>query len=164
MPSWVVSEDVLSSISVRRATVGDLQRVVELLQQLSLDGVAREDLGPPLPQRYYDMLAVITADPNNDLLVAVLQGEVVGTFQLTIIPSMRRGGIHSAEIEAVVVDERVRGQRVGEAMMSWAIDEARRRGCDNVHLTSNKARTDAHRFYERLGFRQTHEGLRLPLS
>lgn len=163
MPSWVVSENVLASVTVRRATADDLPRVVELLQQLSIDGAQREDAGPPLPQRYYDMLAVIDADLNNDLLVAVLQGQVVGTFQLTIIPSMRRGGIYSAEIEAVVVDERVRGQRVGEAMMRWAIDEARRRDCDNVHLTSNKARPDAHRFYERLGFRKTHEGLRLPL-
>jgi GNAT superfamily N-acetyltransferase len=159
-----MSEDVLSSVTVRRATAKDLPRIVDLLQQLSIDGAQREDLGPPLPQRYYDMLAVIDADPNNDLLVAVLQGDVVGTFQLTIIPSMRRGGIHTAEIEAVVVDERVRGQRVGEAMMRWAIEEARRRSCDNVHLTSNKARTDAHRFYERLGFRKTHEGLRLPLG
>lgn len=163
MPSWVVSEDVTSNVFVRRATAADLPRVVELLQQLSIDGGQREDAGPPLPQRYFHMLAVIEADPNNDLLVAVLHGEVVGTFQLTVIPSMRRGGIYSAEIEAVVVDERVRGQRIGEAMMRWAIGEARRRGCDNVHLTSNKARTDAHRFYERLGFRKTHEGLRLSL-
>jgi GNAT superfamily N-acetyltransferase len=58
----------------------------------------------------------------------------------------------------------VRGRSVGEAMMRWAIEEARRRGCDNLHLTSNKARLDAHRFYERLGFKKTHEGLRLPLS
>ncbi|MEX0750257.1 MAG: GNAT family N-acetyltransferase [Dehalococcoidia bacterium] len=164
MPSWVVTEDVLSSVAVRRAMVDDLPRVVELLQQLSMDGAQREDPGPPLPQRYLDMFAVIDADPNNDVLVALLQGEVVGTFQLTIVPSMRRGGIRSAMVEAVVVDERVRGQRVGEAMMRWAIDEARRRGCDMVHLTSNKSRTDAHRFYERLGFRKTHEGMRLVLE
>ena len=149
---------------VRRATEADLPRIVALLQQLSLDGAQREDPGPPLPQNYVDTFRVIDADPNNDLLVAEHHGEIAGTFQLTIIPALRRGGIRTAMVEAVVVDERVRGQRVGEAMMRWAVDEARRRGCDNVHLTSNKARTDAHRFYERLGFQKTHEGLRLSLQ
>ena len=37
-------------------------------------------------------------------------------------------------------------------MMQWAIDEARRRGCALVQLTTDKSRTDAHRFYQRLGF------------
>jgi GNAT superfamily N-acetyltransferase len=163
MPSWVVSEDVPSSAIVRRATRDDVPRVVDLLQQLSLDGGPREDVGPPIPQRYYDMFDEIDADPNNDLIVAVSGGAIAGTFQLTIIPAMRRGGIHTAMVEAVVVDERERGQRIGEAMMRWAITEAKRRGCTMLHLTSNKARTDAHRFYERLGLTKTHEGLRITL-
>jgi GNAT superfamily N-acetyltransferase len=163
MPSWVVSEDILNHVFVRRAVAADVPRVVELLQQLSMDGGLREDLGPPLPQRYYDAFATIDADPSNDLLVADVEGKVVGTFQLTIIPSMRRGGIRTAMVEAVVVDARVRGHGMGEAMMQWAIDEAKRRGCGMLHLTSNKARTDAHRFYERLGFQKTHEGLRMSL-
>ena len=163
MPSWFVSEDVPGNLTVRRAANADLPEVVKLLQQLSMDGTQREDFGPPLPKRYYDTFKAIEADPSNDLFVADLAGEIVGTFQLTVIPSMRRGGILSAMVEAVVVDERVRGQGVGEAMMHFAIDEARRRHCTMLHLTSNKARTDAHRFYERLGFEKTHEGLRMAL-
>jgi GNAT superfamily N-acetyltransferase len=150
-------------VTVREARADDLPALVGLLQQLSMDGAAREDVGPPLPRGYYDMLARINGDPNNELVVADMDGEVVGTLQLTIIPSMRRGGILSAMVEAVVVDERVRGRGVGEVMMRWAMDEARRRGCSMLHLTSNKGRLDAHRFYERLGFAKTHEGLRITL-
>jgi GNAT superfamily N-acetyltransferase len=66
-------------------------------------------------------------------------------------------------VESVVVDAELRGRGVGETMMRWAMDEARRRGCTMLHLTSNKDRTDAHRFYERLGFAKSHEGLRITL-
>jgi GNAT superfamily N-acetyltransferase len=48
-------------------------------------------------------------------------------------------------------------------MMGWAIEEARRRGCGLVQLTTDKARPDAHRFYERLGFVASHQGMKLRL-
>jgi len=73
-----------------------------------------------------------------------------------------RGG-RVAQVENVIVDPVVRGQRIGEAMMTWCIDEARRRGCCRIQLTTNKVRRRAHRFYERLGFHATHEGMKLPL-
>jgi GNAT superfamily N-acetyltransferase len=163
MPSWTVSERIVPQPVIRRAHVHDLPRVVELLQQESLAGEQREDLGPPLPQRYYDAFAEIDADPDNDVMVAEMDGHVVGTFQLTLFRHLMRGGQLVAEIEAVVVDEPFRGKKIGEAMMQWAIDDARRRGCSRVQLTSNVARKDAHRFYRRLGFVPTSVGMKLVL-
>jgi GNAT superfamily N-acetyltransferase len=163
MPSWVVTERIVPQPVVRRAHRHDLPRVVELLQQESLDGEQREDLGPPLPQRYYDALAEIEADPDNDIIVAEMDGHVVGTFQLTLIRHLEREAELVAEIESVVVDEPFRGKGIGEAMMRWAIENARERGCQRVQLTSNKRRLDAHRFYERLGFVPGHIGMKLTL-
>jgi GNAT superfamily N-acetyltransferase len=151
---------VLGAPVIRRATAADLPRVVELLQQESLGEERREDPGPPLPQAYLDAFAEIDTDPNNELIVAEVGGVVQGTFQLTIIPNMSYVGGKIAQVESVVVDAPLRGRGLGEAMMRWAIDEARRRGCFRVQLTSNKARTDAHRFYERLGFVRSHEGMK----
>jgi GNAT superfamily N-acetyltransferase len=163
MPSWVVSEDVLRTPIIRRATRADLPRVVELLQQESLGDERREDPGPPLPRGYLDAFAEIDADPNNDLIVAEVDGVVQGTFQLTIIPNMSYVGGKLAQVESVVVDAPMRGRGLGEAMIAWAVAEAKRRGCFRLQLTSNKARTDAHRFWERLGFVRTHEGMKLGL-
>jgi GNAT superfamily N-acetyltransferase len=66
-------------------------------------------------------------------------------------------------VESVHVAETHRGRRVGEAMMAWAIAEARRNRCYRLQLTSNKGRLDAHRFYRRLGFVASHEGMKLDL-
>jgi GNAT superfamily N-acetyltransferase len=163
MPSWVVSEDVLSHVTIRRASVADLPRVVELLQQESIAGDIREDIGPPLPQRYYDAFSAIETDPDNAIFVAVLAGEVAGAFQRTFIRHLQRGGERVSEIESVIVDEPWRGRGIGAAMMRWVIEEARQAGCTRVQLTSNVARKDAHRFYERLGFVPGYVGMKLAL-
>ena len=91
-------------------------------------------------------------------------GAVGGTLQLTFIPGLaRRGGLR-AQIEAVRVREDLRGGGVGHALFAWAIDEARRRGCVLVQLTSDKRRAEAHRFYGRLGFTASHDGFKLRLA
>jgi GNAT superfamily N-acetyltransferase len=87
----------------------------------------------------------------------------VATLQLSFIPGLARRGALRAQIEAVRVADACRGGGLGAAMMVWAIGEARRRGCALVQLTSDKSRTSAHRFYERLGFVATHEGMKLAL-
>ncbi len=161
--SWSVSERIVPQPVIRRAHVHDLPRLVELLQQESLAGERREDVGPPLPRRYYDVFAAIEADPRNDIMVAEMDGHVVGMFQITLIQHLMRAGELVAEIESVVVDEPFRNRKIGEAMMRWAIDDARRRGCSRVQLTSNAARKDAHRFYQRLGFVPTSVGMKLVL-
>ena len=87
----------------------------------------------------------------------------MGTFQLSFLPGLARRGALRAQIEAVRVRADHRGRGLGAAMIGWAIEEARRRGCALVQLTTDKARADAHRFYEGLGFVASHEGLKLPL-
>jgi GNAT superfamily N-acetyltransferase len=86
---------------------------------------------------------------------------VVATLQLTVIPGLARRGSLRGHIEAVRVREDLRGRGLGQALMTWAIDEARRRGCTLIQLTSDKRREDAIRFYGRLGFTASHEGLKL---
>jgi GNAT superfamily N-acetyltransferase len=103
------------------------------------------------------------ASRTNVTYVAELDGRVVGTFMLTCIRHLLRQGSLIAQIEAVRVDAPMRGRGLGAEMMRWAIEEARRRGCSRVQLTTNNVRKDAHRFYERLGFRATHLGMKLPL-
>ncbi|HXF50230.1 MAG TPA: GNAT family N-acetyltransferase [Dehalococcoidia bacterium] len=154
----------IEGVRIRDATAADLPCIVDLLQQESLGDERREDPGPPLPDAYVRAFEAIEADPRQRLLVAEVGGEVVGTFVFIVIPNLSYRGRPVAQVENVVVDEPWRGRGVGEAMMRWAIEEARRAGCFRVQLTSNKARKDAHRFYERLGFVATHEGFKLYLS
>ncbi|WP_437782239.1 GNAT family N-acetyltransferase [Sorangium sp. So ce1097] len=149
--------------TIRRAVEADLPEVIRLLS-LTDEGVQKTDHpGPPLDPRYREALAAIAEDPNNALLVAEIEGRVGGAFHLTIIQYVTNHGGRVAQIEDVIVDPSLRGRGVGEAMMRWAIDEARRRGCVRVQLTSNKARLRAHRFYERLGFVASHQGMKLKL-
>jgi GNAT superfamily N-acetyltransferase len=112
---------------------------------------------------YERALAAITADPNHRLLVAERAGMLVGCFQLTFLPGIGRGGAWRAQIESVRVAGTQRGQGTGAAMMRWAIERASERGCALVQLTTDKRRSDAHRFYRRLGFAASHEGMKLDL-
>jgi GNAT superfamily N-acetyltransferase len=105
----------------------------------------------------------IDADPRNELIVADDGGEIIGTCQLTFVPSLSRGGAERMTIEAVRVRDDRRGDGVGRAMMRWALDRARERGCRLAQLTTDKRRTDAQRFYASLGFSASHEGMKLPL-
>ncbi|AKV01390.1 GCN5-related N-acetyltransferase [Labilithrix luteola] len=123
-----------------------------------------ENPSEPIDPCYAEALAAIHTDPNNALLVAEIEGRVVGAFQLTILQYVAYRGGRVALIENVIVDPTARRRGVGESMMRWAIEEARRRGCFRVQLTSNKVRTRAHRFYERLGFVASHEGMKLALE
>jgi GNAT superfamily N-acetyltransferase len=149
-------------VTLRTAVRADVPAVVALLADDDL-GRTREtppdgDLSP-----YLRAFELLDADPGELLVVAVLDGEVVATLQLSVIPGLSRGGALRAQLEAVRVAGRRQGTGLGTALVGWAIDEARRRGCALVQLTSDKRRTDAHRFYERLGVRASHEGLKLDL-
>jgi ribosomal protein S18 acetylase RimI-like enzyme len=145
---------------VRPATESDLPRIVELLAQLSPDDPEREDTSSPLPYNYHLVLREM-AQGKQQLLVAEVRKRVVGTLALVLVPNLSHKGTPYAVIENVVVDEKQRGNGIGEALIRYAIEEARNAGCYKVSLTSNKRRTDAHRFYERLGFRRTHEAFRI---
>jgi GNAT superfamily N-acetyltransferase len=149
------------TVTLRRAVPDDLPEVVALLaaDQLGVHREAADDLQP-----YRAAFDAITADPAHLLVVAVEAGRVVGTMQLSFIPGLARRGAWRAQVEAVRVHENVRNRGVGARMIGWAIDESRRRGCALVQLTTDKRRTDAHRFYERLGFVGSHEGMKLHLA
>ena len=96
-------------------------------------------------------------------MVGELEGVVAATFQISYLPGLSRRGSWRSQIEAVRVSGGLRGQGVGALMMEWAIEQARERGCSLVQLTTDKSRTSAHRFYERLGFVASHEGMKLTL-
>ena len=147
----------------RRALPADLPTVVRLFAIPDEGNLKDEDPTEPLEACYQDALARIADDPNNKLMVAELDGHVVGAFHLTIIQYVAYRGGRVAQIENVIVEPALRGRGIGEAMMRHAIDDARRSECFRVQLTSNERRTRAHRFYERLGFVSSHRGMKLPL-
>ena len=147
---------------IRQAHRSDVPAIVALLADDPI-AAGREPVSEALDAAYWRAFDAIDADPRNALLVCVVAGSVVGTMQLTFIPSLSRRGGERAEIEAVRVAASQRGQGLGERMIRWALSEARARGCVLVQLTTDKRRTDAHRFYERLGFKATHEGMKLVL-
>ena len=151
-------------LQVRRARREDLPAIVRLLAADPL-GATRDADVDPLPGEYERAYEAIDADPAQ-LLVVVEDpgGEVVGTLQLTVIPGLSRRGATRMQVEAVRVDERLRGRGLGEAAFGWVIEEARRRGCRTVQLTTDRSRVDAHRFYERLGFTASHVGFKLDLG
>jgi ribosomal protein S18 acetylase RimI-like enzyme len=150
-------------IFFRNAVSKDLPEIVRLLSDDFL-GQQRERFEDPLPESYINAFHEIDTDPNNELIVAEADGEVIGTLQITYTPSISFQGGRRATVESVRVDERVRGQGIGREMMLWAIDRASARGCISMQLTTNINRTDAHRFYEALGFEKTHLGMKLRLK
>jgi GNAT superfamily N-acetyltransferase len=150
----------MADLTIRRAAAQDIPAIVAMLADDVL-GASREtpdDLTP-----YLNAFAVIDADPHQHLVVAEREGQAVGTLQLTIIPGLSRRAATRALIEAVRVASTERGAGLGEQLITWAIDEARRQGCVLVQLTTDKQRPDAHRFYQKLGFEGTHLGFKLAL-
>lgn len=148
---------------LRRAVEADVVPIVGLM----VNDAVRQAENSAAPQNYASYVAAfraIDADPAQMLVVVVDDTEtVVATMQLTVIPGLARLGATRLLVEAVRVDERLRGNGLGSAMMEWAIAEGRRRGAGLIQLTSDKSREDAHRFYERLGFTASHVGFKLIL-
>jgi GNAT superfamily N-acetyltransferase len=152
----------VSEVIFRDARRADVPAIVHLLADDTL-GSGRETVGEDVEAVYWRAFDDIETDPRNALVVADRDGEVVGTMQLTYIPGLSRRGSERAQIEAVRVRADQRGSGLGRQMIGWAVDQARERGCRLVQLTSDKRRASAHRFYESLGFRATHEGMKLLL-
>jgi len=153
----------MREISIREATIDDLPAIIRLLAEDFL-GSRRERLENPLPESYTKAFREIESDPNNELIVAELNGEIIGTLQLNYTPSLSFRGSKRSTVESVRVDARYRGQGIGREMMLWAIERAREKGCTSMQLTSHKERKDAHRFYEKLGFKATHVGMKIGLT
>jgi GNAT superfamily N-acetyltransferase len=147
----------------RHATLTDLSAIVRMLADDFL-GSQREKFEDPLPESYVEAFQEIETDPNNELIVAELDGEIVGTMQLTFTPSISSQGGKRCTAESVRVDASHRGTGIGREMMLWAIERAKEIGCVSMQLTTNIERKDAHRFYERLGFVGSHLGMKLKLT
>lgn len=151
----------MSDLVFRAATEADLPAIVAMLADDEL-GATREspdDLSP-----YKAALDLITADPLLMQVICERNGVVLGTMQVSITPGLSRKGMSRANIEGVRVSVTTRGGGIGKQMIEWAIEYARERDCGLVELTTDKSRADAHRFYDRLGFEQSHYGYKLKLK
>jgi GNAT superfamily N-acetyltransferase len=149
-------------LSFREATETDLPAVVALLAEDTL-GEKREDASLPLDRGYRAAFAAIKSDPNQRLIVGLQDDVVAACLQLTFIPGIAFKGAWRGQIEAVRVASHLRGQGIGEALIEHAVTQCRAAGCRMAQLTSDKTRTDAHRFYERLGWTRSHDGFKLKL-
>lgn len=148
-------------MNVRKATKADVPELVAMIANDKL-GKLREDYKNPLPEKYYKAFENITADPNQELMVAESEnGQVIGTLQLSIIQYLTYQGGIRAQVEAVRVHENYRGKGIGQQLFEWAIERAKEKGAHVLQLTTDKQRPEALKFYEKLGFKASHEGMKL---
>jgi len=150
----------MGDLEIRPAALDDLSAIVGMLADdpLGAQREAPDDLAP-----YVSALERLSSDPNQHLVVATREGRVVGTLQLTVVPGLSRRGATRSIIEGVRIHADERGSGLGTRLIEWAVEESRRQNCQLVQLTSDSSRTDAHRFYERLGFTASHVGFKLAL-
>lgn len=147
---------------MRLATSKDVSAIRALLGDDQL-GQSREDMTESGLEKYLKAFDAIKKSTGNELWVAEDNGEIVGTWQVTYIPYLSRGGNTRCLIEAVRTASNKRGEGIGRKMMEFALEQARQEGCQMAQLTTDKTRHDAHRFYQRLGFISTHEGMKIQL-
>jgi ribosomal protein S18 acetylase RimI-like enzyme len=145
-------------VTIRSARRDDVEAIVAMLADDPL-GAARERIEDPLPASYFRAFDRLDRDPNIQLVVAEEEGVVVGCLQLCILPGLSSQGASRALIEDVRVASSRRGRRIGEQLVGWAVSEARGKGCAPLELLTHHTRTDAQRFYERLGFHRSHVGM-----
>jgi GNAT superfamily N-acetyltransferase len=150
-------------MTIRPTTKKDIPAIVQMIANDKL-GRVRENYQEPLPQQYYDAFENIVADPNQELIVIEGEsGQIIGTMQLTLIQYLTyKGGIR-AQIEAVRIHEDHRGKGIGQQLFEWAIQRAKTKGAHVLQLTTDKKRPEALNFYEKLGFKASHEGMKLHL-
>lgn len=151
-------------MNFRKATKNDLSIIVEMMADDEL-GKTRENFQTPLPSEYLDAFENIIADQNQELIVVENENaEIIGTLQLSFIQYLTyRGGIR-AQIEAVRIRKDQRGLGIGKTMFNWAINRAKERNAHILQLTSDKKRPEAIKFYTNLGFKATHEGMKMHLE
>lgn len=150
------------TVSFRRARRADLPALVALIADDPVNGW-REQAGEPIAPGYVAAFAAIEADPNNLLVVGERDGEIVATAQISFVPTLAQQGATRAIVEGVRVSSTLRSQGIGEALLRHMEGLARERGCPAVQLTTSHARVDAHRFYERIGYKHHHKGFKREL-
>lgn len=147
-------------VAFRSAYLDDLPDIVRMLADDEL-AKSRETTAPDAAAVYAAAFEAIDRDNNNHLIVGLLGDKVVAVLQLTFIPNLTYAGGWRVQIEGVRVDRSVRGQGIGHKLIAYAIDRARGRRCAIVQLTTDKRRPDVVTFYESLGFKASHEGMKL---
>lgn len=146
----------------RKATKKDVLFIVKMMANDKI-GKLRENYLDPIPEAYYQAFEIINSDLNQELIVVENDNdpEIAGTFQLTFIPYLSYQGKSRAQIENVMVREDLRGLGIGQKIFEWAIERAKDRNAHLLQLTSDKQRPKAIKFYEDLGFKASHEGMKL---
>ena len=153
----------VSELIIRRAHESDLPALIEIFAADVIGGHG-DTSDPSAFEDYLRAFHAIDASATEQLFVAETVEGIVGTFQINFNRVLTgRGGL-SMIIEAVHTRPDMRSRGIGAAMVAYALEEARRRNCRQVQLTSNLARSDAHRFYERLGFAKSHAGFKMKLN
>jgi GNAT superfamily N-acetyltransferase len=150
-------------IVIRRAREEDLPHLIALFADDAVGGHG-DTTDPEAHHDYLRAFHALDQAQNEQLFVATLDGAVVGTFQVTFLRTLAGRGALNMRIEAVQTRSDVRGRGIGARMIAQALEEGRRHDCKAAYLTSNLARTDAHRFYERQGFVRSHAGFKMPLK
>ena len=150
-------------VKIRQARNEDLAAIVALLADDPL-GQQREDASDPLPSGYQQAFEEIEDDPGQSLLVAEFDGRIVGTLQLSVLPNLTYGGRRRAQVEGVRIARSARGLGIGRALIEEAKALAMSSGCHMLQLAANRQRPEAVHFYERLGFVDSHHGLKLYLQ
>ena len=152
-----------NNLTFRKAKIADLPAIIKMMADDVL-GKTREDFRLPLPDFYLQAFEEIQEDKNSLLIVVDLaEQKNIATMHLYFMPALGRKGKKRMQIEAVRVNKDLRGQGIGEEMIKWAIGKAKENNCGLIQLTTDKERIDAHRFYERLGFKPSHLGMKLEL-
>ena len=145
----------------RKATIKDVSTIIAMIADDEL-GQKRENFKDLLPAEYLNAFEKINADQNQELIVVENEdSEIIGTLQLTFIQYLTYQGGIRAQIEAVRIRKDKRGLGIGQEMFLWAINRAKERNAHLLQLTTDKQRPEALQFYEALGFKQTHEGMKM---
>lgn len=153
---------MMEELEYRKANKKDVEWIVQLLAADPM-GRKREEYADPLPEAYYKAFDRIEADPNQELMVLLVKDEIIGTFQLSFLPYLTyKGGIR-CQVEGVRIKGSYRGKGVGSQMFRWIIQRAKDRRAHVLQLTTDKQRPEALDFYRKLGFGNSHEGLKLHL-
>ncbi|WP_395792917.1 GNAT family N-acetyltransferase [Aquimonas sp.] len=150
-----------AAVSFRSAQHADLPTLLALIADDTLGKNREFDVANP---NYLKAFEAISADPNQQLLVAELDGRILGMAQLSFIPGLSRGGAWRCNVEAVRIASDLRGQGLGAQLMQACEERARERGCTLLQLTSAASRADAHRFYRGLGYVESHIGFKKQVS
>ena len=144
-------------VKVREAKEADIPRILELYRQLAMNPGELESVTAE-PEFAQEMFRKMTELEGYHLLVAEVDGEVMGTAVLMILPGLAHGISHWGVVEFMVVDEAHRSRGIGQVLMDRAAEIAQEADCYKIMLGSNKKRSDAHRFYRKAGYTATHEG------